>query len=373
MSRKKKVLIVTQRFEYGGLDFVAIRLQQALDKEKFECTYCVRNEKQDNRIEESLTSAGIKVIHQPKNESGYIKSYFYYRKLFKKEHFDIVHCHLPFYSGIVMAAAKKSGIKKRVSHSHYSQPLIWEHSKFKRFSAEVYRRIMRKIIGIYSTDIIGCSLEAGQYLCGKKTFSKKGVVLNNGINVKEYELTKDRRLSKRKELHIDDKIVLGHIGQMYYVKNQSFLIDVFYVFQKLNKDSVLLLIGDGPDRNMLEQKVKRLGIYEKVKFLGFRDDVPDLLMAMDCFVFPSFHEGFPLTLIEAQMTKLPCVVSDTVTKTAKLNSNVSYVSLDSGTDIWCNEIKKRLDESRESIDHSKVINEFDIKTIAKKLEDIYSF
>ena len=111
MSRKKKVLIVTQRFEYGGLDFVAIRLQQALDKEKFECTYCVRNEKQDNRIEESLTSAGIKVIHQPKNESGYIKSYFYYRKLFKKEHFDIVHCHLPFYSGIVMAAAKKSGIK----------------------------------------------------------------------------------------------------------------------------------------------------------------------------------------------------------------------------------------------------------------------
>lgn len=373
MSSKRKVLIVTQQFEYGGLDFVAIRLQQALDKEKFECTYCVRNEKQNNPIEASLTSAGIKVIHQPKNESGYIKSYFYYRKLFKKEHFDIVHCHLPFYSGIVMAAAKKSGIKKRISHSHYSQPLLLEHSKFKRFLAALYRKIMRKIIGMYSTDIIGCSRATGEFLCGKKAFSKKGIVLNNGISLDQYEFTQNRRISKRKELHIDDKIVLGHIGQMYYVKNQSFLIDTFYKFQKLNKDSVLLLIGDGPDRNLLEQKVKRLGIYEKVKFLGFRDDVPDLLMAMDCLVFPSIHEGFPLTLIEAQATKLPCVVSDTVTKTAKLNANVSYVSLDSGTDIWCNEIKKRLDESRENIDHSKVINEFDIKTITKKLEDIYSF
>lgn len=371
MSEKKKVLIVNNPLQYGGSDLVAVRLQQNLDKEKFECVYCLLHGDEIGPFEPQVAATGVRIIHVPEKYSGYREGGKFFTELFTKEHFDIVHCHLPFYSGIVMKVAYKSGIKKRISHSHFSQPLILEHSRIKLAASELYRKYMRKIISRYSTEIIGCSRQAGEYLCGKKAFAEKGIVLNNGIDTEKYILNKETRNSARKKLGVENQIVLGHIGQMYYVKNHSFLIDIFFEFQKEHCESVLLLIGDGENRKSLEKKVSDLGISEKVRFLGFVNDVPDMLMAMDCFVFPSIHEGFPLTLIEAQMTKLPCVVSDSVTETAKLNDNVSFVSLNSDTGVWCNEIITLIKKDRALTDNSKVIDDFDIKNTAKKLEQIY--
>ena len=231
---------------------------------------------------------------------------------------------------------------------------------------------MRKVIAHYATDIIGCSQEAGEYLAGKKGFSKKGIVLNNGIDAYKYEFNVAARNEARKNLGIENKTVIGHIGQMYYVKNHEFLIDVFYEYQKTHKDSVLLLVSDGPDRNKLEEKVKGLNIEEKVLFLGFRDDIPNLLFAMDCFVFPSIHEGFPLTLVEAQAAKLPCLVSESITKKVKYNDNFEFLSINQSTKLWCNKIDELLKYDRSSVDNSLIIEQFDIKNIAKKLEQIYS-
>lgn len=371
MSKKKKVLIVVDPFQYGGSDLVAIRLQQALDKNLFECTYCVHHGEEIGPLESYVASTGVRIIRQPKNSLGYINSYRYYLELFKKEHFDIVHCHLPFYSGIVMAAAYKFNIGKIIAHSHFSQPLIFEGQKNKQIILNIYRSVMRLVINRFATDVIGCSKEAGEYLCGKHGFKKKGIVLNNGIYTKKYEFSLEKRNSVRKKLHIQNKTVLGHIGQMYYVKNHEFLIDVFYEYQKKNSNSVLLLVSDGPDRKKLEKKTEMLGIKDKVLFLGFRNDVPDLLLAMDCFVFPSIHEGFPLTLIEAQATKLPCVVSDSIIKDVKLNNNFFFVSLKSNTNVWCSAIDRAMAYSRDDIDNSNVIKEFDINHVVKKLENIY--
>lgn len=371
MNEKKKVLIVNAPLQYGGSDLVAVRLQQNLDKDKFECVYCVR-ESAKGPMEPVIEETGVRIIHQPDDKLSYIKSYKFYLNLFKNEHFDIVHCHLPFYSGIVMMAAYKAKIKKRISHSHFTQPLIFSKSKLNLFFANVFRAVMRKIIVLFSTDIIGCSKEAGIYLAGKKAFNKKGIVLNNGIDTSLYTYDINVRNRKRKELGVKDQTVIGHIGQMYYVKNHDFLIDIFYEFQKNNPNSILLLVSDGPDRSKIELKVKNLGIEDKVKFLGFRDDIPELMLAMDCFVFPSIHEGFPLTLIEAQASKLPCVISDSINKVVKLNDNLCFCSLNDSVSCWCNAIDNQLKFDRESIDNSKLIHEFDIHNIAKELEKIYS-
>lgn len=370
MSEKKKVLIVNDVLQYGGSDLVAVRLQQNLDKEKFECVYCVRHSYKGS-YEPQLEKTGVRIIHQPDEQLGYIKSYKFYKNLFKKEHFDIVHSHLLFYSGLVLLAAKKCGIKKRVAHSHFSQPLELSTSKLNKIIKVFYHFIMRLLLVFAATDIIGCSKACGEYLAGKRGFAKKGIVLNNGIETEKYAFDKNIRKSKRQELGIDDKIVLGHIGQMYYVKNHDFLIDVFYDFQKENPDSVLLLISDGQDRKKLENKVASLKISDKVKFLGFRNDIPELLMAMDCFVFPSIHEGFPLTLIEAQMDKLPCVVSDTITNKVRLTDCLTFVPIDKGTTCWCKAIKEYVNINREETDISKVISAFSIEGSAKKLEDIF--
>lgn len=368
---KRKVLIVTDTLNRGGMELAAIRFQQALDQNLFDCTFSVRSEKK-GAMEDELIKSGVRIIHQPDNELDYFKSYKYYDRLFKNEHFDIVHSHLLFYSGIVLKAAYKNDIGKRIAHSHFSKPLTEGRSTLKRLIAALYRMIMRKTLSKYATDIIGCSIDSGNFLCGKNTFKRKGVLLNNVVDTGMYKYDIQTRNDVRKSFNAQGKIVLGHIGHLNYIKNQSFLLDIFSEFHKKHNDSMLLLVGGGSDEAMLKSKVRKLDIENAVIFTGVRDDIPRLLLAMDCLVFPSLHEGFPLTLIEAQASNLPCVVSDSITKSVKLNDNLSFVSLDSAVGVWCAEIDNMLKFNRETVDNSRVIEEFDINIIGKKLEEIYT-
>ena len=370
MNQKKKVLIVNDPLQYGGSDIVAVRLQQGLNKENFDCTYCVRHEA-PGPMEPEIAATGVRILHQPDSQLSYLNSYKYYKSLFANERFDIVHCHLPFYSGIVLTAAKRAGIPKRVAHAHFSHALEYSSSPIKHIVAKVYRAIMRHVVAATSTDIIGCSQAAGEYLAGKHGFAKKGIVLNNGIDTSAYRLSAETRMSVRRALGVDDQIVLGHIGQMYYVKNHRYLLEVFAAFHQKYPNSVLLLISDGPDRIELEQRAQALHIVDSVKFLGFRKDIPALLMAMDCFVFPSIHEGFPLTLIEAQATQLPCVVSDTITPTVKLTEALQFASIQAKPEVWVEKIEAALQLERSTISIDQVIEHFDIDQVCKKLEQIY--
>lgn len=369
-NNRVKVLIICNPLKYGGMDHVAISLQQNLDKEKFECVYCLTHDDEEGPLEETVRQSGVRIIHMPTGRNIRFKCYKFLNNFFKQEHFDVVHSHLPFMSLYVFLAAKKNGVNKRIVHSHYSSQTI-ELSKGKKIVAEIYRSIMRACISILATDVIGCTQEAGIYVAGKRGFKKKGIVLNNGIDTSVYEYNEETRNRKREELGVDSQIVLGHVGQIYPIKNQAFLIDIFYEYQKKHKNSLLLIVGDGPDKEKIVTKVKCLGISDKVKFLGFRDDVPELLMAMDCMVFPSISEGYPLTLIEAQATKLPCVVSDSVICSAKINENFSFCSLNENVNNWCNEIDGQMSKERFLVENSDVAKLYDIKSVSKKLESIY--
>ncbi len=371
MNEKKKVLIVNEPLEYGGSDLVAVRLQENLDKEKFECAYCVRHSYK-GPLEPYIEQQGIRVIHQPDDSLGYFASYKYYLELFEKEHFDIVHSHLPFYSGFVMLAAKKCRVKKRITHSHFSQPLILDPSKIKQLIARVYRSIMRIILKKCTTDMIACSKESGEFLFGRRTFNKSGIVLNNGIDYNRYKYDEKIRQAVRQELNIpQNAVVLGHIGRMYYIKNQKFLLDVFNEFHKKHSNSYLLLVGEGEEYEDTKEKAHSLDLDDCVIFTGIRKDADRLLNAMDCFVFPSVHEGFPLTLIEAQANCLSCLVSDTVNKKTALNKNVEFASLKESPYVWAEKAEKMLEYDRKNVNNSRIVNEYAISNISKQLEKIY--
>lgn len=370
MEKKKKILYILSSLDRGGVDLSVYRMQQSIDKNKFQPVFCVVQE-HIGELEQNLLRQNIKVIHQPK--MNYVESYKYYLDLFHSNKFDVVHCNLPFFSGIVMLAAYKSGIPIRITHSHFSKRLIYEHdSKFKKFFSSFYRIAMRRITGIYSTCIIGCSKEAGEFVSSKSVFRKKGLVLNNAVDTNKYKYDESKRKIVRKKLNISDNLVLGHIGHLNYIKNQSFLLDIFSEFHKKHADSILLLVGGGNDEPMLRNKTDLLNLKDFVIFTGVRDDIPDLILAMDCLVFPSLFEGFPLTLIEAQAGNLPCVVSDSVTSSVCINKNFSFVSLKAPISEWCKKIEEMLRINRQTVDNSVVRNEFDIKVIGKKLENIYN-
>ena len=367
---KKKVLIVNDRLQFGGSDLVAVRLEENLNKDKFECVYCVRRT-EPGPLEAELIKRNARIIHVPDEKIGYFQSFVFYLELLKNERFDIVHSHLMFFSAIVLLAAKIRKVPVRVAHSHFSKPLFEEKGIVKLLHS-IYRFLMRRLLKIVCNKMLACSIPTGEFLYGKKCFAKKGIVLNNGIDFSEYEFNQEFRDEIRSEFNIKpNDVLLGHIGQMWYAKNHSFLIDIFNEYHKQNKNSYLMLVSDGPLRDEIENKVNGLGLSDSVIFTGFRNDCNKLLMAMDCFVFPSIHEGFPLTLIEAQATKLPCVVSDVVTEVAKFNENFVFESIIDNSIKWVEAVNIVTQIERCFIDINKIKNEYDIIIIANELEKLY--
>lgn len=367
---KKKVLIVTSPLRVGGFDVVATSLQMHLDRERFECTYYIVGE-EVGPLEPIVINSGAKVIHRPDSVKGYLANYKYLKKVIREGKYDAVHSHLMFFSGLVMLAARSEGVPVRVPHGHMTDPCIEDRSFLQRRMFDVYRFFMTLLLDSCGTALVACGPESGAYLYGKRTFKKRGIILNNGIDLSKYKFDSEMRERKRRELGVENKLVVGHVGRLNYIKNHKFLLDVFAELKKINADSVLLIVGEGEEKDAIEEKARRLEIENDVILTGVRNDVYDLLQAMDVFVFPSLKEGLPVTLIEAQATKLSCLISDTVSEYARQNSNVEYISLSDSAAEWAQKAQKLASIDRKSISCKELIKNYDINETVKQLEKIY--
>lgn len=188
------------------------------------------------------------------------------------------------------------------------------------------------------------------------------------------------RLSRRKLKADDGTLVIGHIGRFTPNKNQSFLIDIFKNVNNRYKNSLLMLIGGGKPKEEIEykeeivKKVRDIGLSSKVRFLGIRDDINQLMQAMDIFVMPSISEGVPVTLVEAQAAGLKCLVSDSVCNDVNITGEIQYQSLGVLPEEWANKIFSFVGaEVQDKIEMNQTILEkgYDIRENAKYLEQFY--
>ena len=148
-------------------------------------------------------------------------------------------------------------------------------------------------------------------------------VLPNAIDPERFKFSESARREIRAKYGIaDDDFVVGHVGRFYPQKNHEFLIDVFSEVRLQKPNAKLLLLGDGPLQEKIRQKVETLGLAESVVFAGLQKNPAPFYSAMDVFAFPSLWEGLPLTLVEAQYSGLPCVVSENVTREVVVTENV---------------------------------------------------
>ena len=156
-------------------------------------------------------------------------------------------------------------------------------------------------------------------------------------------------------------MVVGHIGRFSKQKNHKFLIEVFAQIKKSRPDAKLLLVGKGDLQDAVFAQVKAYGLTEDVIFAGTRSDIPAVLSAMDVFVFPSFHEGMPNAVIEAQATALPCVIADTITHTADITGLITYLPLGDGA-VWADKTLEAVSVERKDTKQAFVDNKYDIET-----------
>lgn len=196
-------------------------------------------------------------------------------------------------------------------------------------------------------------------------------VLNNAIDAKAYRYNPQVRAEQRRKYGIaEGELLLGHVGRFNYPKNHGFLIDVFEAVQKRTA-ARLMLVGDGSFRKEIEEKVGRLGLTDKVIFTGVRDDVADLLQAMDVFVFPSIYEGLPVTVIEAQASGLPCLISTQVPAECMITDLARRAPLGDSSEKWADQILDIMQMVRRDTSQEIANAGFDVIKNAGKLEKYY--
>ena len=229
------------------------------------------------------------------------------------------------------------------------------------------KQYFRSKITTVATDYCTCGQEAGEFLFGDKDFT----FIPNAIEVDKFLYAKDLREKKRTELGIKDEFVIGHVGRLSYQKNHKLLIEIFNAFSKVERNTLLLLIGVGEKEGEIKKQVHDLGLDSKVKFLGNRSDVNELYQAMDVFLMPSFFEGVPVVGVEAQFSDLPCIFSDRVPKEVKFNSKTQFVKLEANLDEWVRSIEKVKNIERNSKAKDLLNSQYDIKVAHSILENYY--
>ena len=215
-------------------------------------------------------------------------------------------------------------------------------------------------------------MAASKYFYSDKIIaSKKHHIINNAIKAEQYKYDVQTRNEMRKELGLEGKYVIGHIGRFQYQKNHEFLIDIFAAYAKMNDKAHLLLIGQGENQGTVRQKVAALNLQDKVTFTGARLDVDKLVQAMDIFVFPSRFEGLGIVLIEAQAAGLKCITSKgKVPYEVNITGNVEFVELAENPEEWAESIRKIEEEHVERGNCLPLIVKagYDINTETKKFE-----
>ncbi|MDU5920529.1 MAG: glycosyltransferase family 1 protein [Clostridiales bacterium] len=359
MSEPIRVLQVVTYMGRGGLETMLMNYYRNIDRDKVQFDFLThRDERWD--YDDEIESLGGKIYHLPKL-NPFSKSYLNDLDKFFKEHkeYQIVHCHQDCLSGVVLKVAKKNGVKFTIAHAHSAS-----QDKNLKYLIKV---LAKKNIKKYSDKMFACGEEAGKWMFETDNFE----VLNNAIDTDLYTYNKEKADKVKKEFSIENKFVVGHVGRFNYPKNHKFIIDVFNEVQKVKEDSVLMLVGDGDLRAEIEQKVRDLGLSDKVIFTGVRSDVNDLMQGMDVFLFPSLYEGLGIVLIEAQAAGLKCIIADNIPKDGVLADDVTCISLTQSPVVWANEILKNQEYKR--TDNKEIIKKanYDIKNNAKKLEQFY--
>ncbi len=368
---KTRLAYVTHGLSSNGIESLLVSIMKHTDTEKYDVSFVIAiDEGIECLHEETVCSLGAKVIRVCDMDS-LKKKYVYMKSLeniFRENEFDIVHANMDLLNGIVLRAAKKAGIKKRICHAHTTASQYY-NSGDKNFVfkavQKVYQFAMKKLIKMNANILLGCSEKANDYLYGKA--AKKAVVINNGIELDSFL----NRTEKIAENIKTAPVNLVTVGRISVPKNPMFIVEIIKELSLLRQDFVLNWVGTGEMEEQVKSAVKSNSLYDYFNFTGVRTDVADILHSSDYFIFPSLFEGLGIVLIEAQAAGVECFASTEVPTLADLGA-CHYLPLDIGAKKWAEYIDSTINSGRHLTADKEKIERFDIRKTVSDLDKIYS-
>ncbi|MBV7440788.1 glycosyltransferase [Weeksellaceae bacterium TAE3-ERU29] len=362
----KRILHITGQMNRAGAETMLMNLYRNIDKSKFQFDFIsFSSEKGD--FDEEIKSLGGKVYNI--SAQNFISRMLKLQKFIKNHpEYKIIHCHTLLSNAFHLYVAKRAGIKFRITHSHNTS----DKSKHKLILS-IYKMFSTYIINKYTTHFIACGQAAANFLFPKQ---KEVLILPNSVNTKKLAF-----IGLNKKNYIENEfgfkgLKIIQIGRLEPVKNHLFSIRLAnYMKNNYKNPFKFFFVGKGSLLNELKKEVNENNLSNQVEFLGLRSDIPELMSGADVMILPSFHEGFPVVLVESQSVGLPALISDSISSEVDLKLGlVDFANLNDSLSKWSDALtnynKENMEMEKRLISLSN--KGFDINNNTKVLEKLYN-
>lgn len=362
----KKILQIGMTSNYGGIESFLINVYRNINKEKFQFDFLdMELNGKEIAYSDEIKKLGGRIYKIPGRRESFRNNKKELKKILINNDYDFVHNN-------ILTWSYSNGITLPLKYTH-SKVIVHSHNSSMNESMKA-----RKMLDLFNRRLnykdnlirLACSKEAGVWLFNKKKFK----VIPNGIETSKFEFNVDVREEYRKKFNLNNKKVFLHVGRLSHQKNHKYLFEIFEQILKKEKNSCLVLVGDGELYKELNMIVKEKNLEKNVIFLGTRHDVYELMCMSDVFLFPSFYEGLPVVLVEAQATGLPCLVSDNISNEINITNYINRMNIN---DPASKNAALALNLGKADFDREKgatLVKDagYDISNTVNMLEKIYS-
>lgn len=318
----------------------------------------------DNPIafKKEFLNAGSDIFQiTPRKECLY-KSNYELKNLVMERGYDYVHHHIMSYSWPEPAII--------VNDNCNSKMILHAHTVLNNQCATKYKILHRlgkmRLSGKKLLEL-ACSMEAGLSMFNNNQYT----VIRNGINFDECSFNKHERCIIRSQYgYSDDEFIVGHVGRSSYEKNYPFLLQSFKALHDSIPETRLFLVGDITGDKVVQSLIDALGLRESTVCTGKVGNVKSYYSAMDVFFLPSITEGVSLSLLEAQASGLPCVISANISKESVISNKCDITSIDDASET-ARLLRKALSRRLENRNNVLLDKQYDLKRTSAELYCYY--
>lgn len=328
-------------------------------------------------LESDLKKLGARIVHSPVPIAAKIPFLRALRRELKAGQYDVLHCHHDLISSMYLVASLGLPIRHRIVQVHNSDESVRTANRWKQ---ACLRPVMRKVCLAGADKIVGISQHTlDMFLNGRKRRCGQDMVHYYGVDPSPFVSARGDRESFRRDLGFPkNSLILLFAGRLVPEKNPLFAVKVLAALKRINSRVVGVFVGDGSLLRSMLERVEELELSGSVRFLGWRDDVPEIMTCCDWFILPRPEwpmEGLGLAVIEAQLSGLRLLLSRGISDDPLLpTACVVRLPLEAGPESWARaaiELLRQATPDREAAVDALARSPFDMDFALRELARLH--
>jgi len=311
-TRPRRVLHIVESLDQGSAENWLLRmLRQAWQRHipldwSFYCTL-----ERPGAKDKHAQALGARVVHSPVPIGEKLAFVLALRQELRQGRYEVLHSHHDLVSGVYLIAAMGLPIGKRLVHVHNADEEVLTPNVLKQW---LFRPLLRRACLVMADQIVANSNHTlDTFIAGRRRRPGRDAVHYMAVDPARFEQARGDRRAFRGEVGLpEDSLILLFAGRMVPEKNPVFAVDVLFEMRKVNRAVFGVFAGVGGLEADVRKRVSALGLDSAVRYLGWRDDVPEIMCCSDWFILPHPEhpvEGFGFAVVEAQLAGLRMLLS----------------------------------------------------------------